>query len=451
MLLQGAFCHQTWASRGYQVPEMCTPAAARGRPWRVVLDKNQRRGILASIHAIEDTLTSHINGHEAFSTGNVYLSEGTAGIALFFSYLQASGLARKRELAFDCLAGPIEALAVRPMTSSFYGGFTGIAWVAHHLNTLIGGSAYEFGDDVDFALEQHLRQSPWNYHYDLIHGLVGLGVYCLERGSSPAAMRCLGLIVQRLSELAEASGDGLRWHTPPALLAPHQKEKYPQGYDNLGVAHGVPGIVALLGKIHGVGVSQRETGRLLEGAVKWLLRQRLPDAAESSFAALHVAGRQPESSRLAWCYGDAGLATALLLAARCVGEQSWEREALAIAKRAAARDPKISGVMDPCFCHGSSGLAHIFNRLFQATHDEVFAMASRYWIERTLQFCTPGDGPAGYLVKTSDADGRSAFRARYGVLMGIAGIGLSLIASISTVEPNWDRIFLLDIPSLPAS
>ena len=38
-----------------------------------------------------------------------------------------------------------------------------------------------------------------------------------------------------------------------------------------------------------------------------------------------------------------------------------------------------------------------------------------------------------------------------GLLVGIAGIGVSLIAATSALEPNWDRIFLLDIPPLPAS
>jgi hypothetical protein len=134
-----------------------------------------------------------------------------------------------------------------------------------------------------------------------------------------------------------------------------------------------------------------------------------------------------------------------------VGEKSWEREALAIARRAATRDGQECGVVDACFCHGSSGLAHIFNRLYHATHDEIFAAASRYWIDRTLQFRSPGDSAAGYLFKSVDSNGNIGFRPRYGVLEGIAGIGLGLLAAISTVEPCWDRIFLLDIPPLPTS
>jgi lantibiotic modifying enzyme len=429
---------------------MYTPAAAKLRPWRRLLDQDHGQSVLASIHEIEGALVSLLKGHAVPSTSNVHLSEGTAGIALFFAYLQASGLATISELASDCLTPAVEALADRPMTTSLYGGFTGIAWAAQHVTELLGDSSDDLGSEIDLALETFLKQSPWNHHYDLIYGLVGVGVYCLDRTNSPVAMRCLELIVERLAELAEPSGGGLRWHTRPDLI-PLRRERYPQGYYNLGLAHGLPGIIALLGRIHAAGISPEKTGRLLEGAVRWLLRQRLPQSAESSFAAFHVPGSQPDGCRLAWCYGDAGLAAALLLAARTVGEKSWEHEALAIARRAAARDPQTCGVIDACFCHGSSGLAHIFNRLYQATHEEVFAAASRYWIEHTLQFCNPGVGPAGYRTMAPDGAGKSGFQAKYGMLTGIAGIGLSFLAATSTMEPCWDRMFLLDIPPLSLS
>jgi lantibiotic modifying enzyme len=430
---------------------MYTPAATKLHPWRLLLDEDHGQAVLASIREIEGALESHLKGRELPTTSDVDLAEGTAGIAVFFAYLQASGLAPMRELAFDCLAPAIGALAARPMTASLYAGFTGIAWATQHIAILLGDSSEELGNDIDLALQTYLAHSPWSHDYDLINGLVGLGVYCLERANSPVAMRCLELIVERLSELAEPSGDGLRWHTGPNLLTPRQRKHHPQGYYNLGLAHGLPGIIALLGRIHAAGISREKTGRLLEGAVKWLLRQRLPYSAESSFAAFHAPERQPEDCRLAWCYGDAGLAAALFLAARGVEEKSWEQEALVIARRAAARSSQTCRVVDACFCHGSSGLAHIFNRLYQATHDEVLSAASRYWIERTLEFCNLGDGPAGYRLTASDDSGKRELQEKYGILVGIAGIGLSLLAATSAVEPCWDRMFLLDIPPLSPS
>jgi hypothetical protein len=36
-------------------------------------------------------------------------------------------------------------------------------------------------------------------------------------------------------------------------------------------------------------------------------------------------------------------------------------------------------------CHGSAGLAHPFNRMYQMTADQTLADAARFWVERTLE------------------------------------------------------------------
>ena len=263
---------------------MSIPSSAKQCRPRLLLNQDREQAVLASIHQIENVLLSRLKEYELSSTSEVHLAEGTVGIALFFAYLHASGLGPARQQAFDCLAPGFEALAAQPMGASLYAGFTGIAWTAQHINTLLGDSPDDIGSDIDLALETYLKQSPWNHDYDLISGLVGLGIYCLERADSPVARQCLELIVERLSELAEPDGGGLRWHTRANLLPPEQREDYPRGYYNLGLAHGVPGIIGLLGRIHAAGISRERSSRLLEGAVRWLLQQRLPQDAGSSFS-----------------------------------------------------------------------------------------------------------------------------------------------------------------------
>jgi hypothetical protein len=46
---------------------------------------------------------------------------------------------------------------------------------------------------------------------------------------------------------------------------------------------------------------------MLDGAVAWLLAQRLPGAG-AAFPSYVGAGIDPRPTRLAWCYGDLGLA-----------------------------------------------------------------------------------------------------------------------------------------------
>ncbi|HLJ26940.1 MAG TPA: lanthionine synthetase C family protein [Candidatus Angelobacter sp.] len=427
---------------------MYTPATSRLRYWKPLLDHEHAQAALASIHEIAMALERDLRDQERAS-GNPELGAGAAGIATFFAYLQTAGLfAGAGDLALQYLNIGIDALAGQPMGPSLYAGFTGIAWAVEHVNNLLTGSSADMCSEIDLALELYLNRSPWKEDYDLVGGLVGVGVYCLERGGAPVTVRCLELIVERLSELAEASGDGLRWFTRPNLLPQQQREIYPQGYYNLGLAHGVPGIIALLGRIQAAGVAQEQAGRLLEGAVCWLLRQKLPDHAISCFDSLVSPDQPAKDARMAWCYGDVGLAAALFLAARHTGTKLWEQRALSIAQKAARREPHTSGVIDSCFCHGSAGLAHIFNRFYQATNDELFSRTACYWIERTLQFRKPGTGAAGYSVMTPRDDGELGFQGQLGIIEGIAGVGLSLLAAITGMEPCWDRVFIVDIPPL---
>ena len=74
-----------------------------------------------------------------------------------------------------------------------------------------------------------------------------------------------------------------------------------------------------------------------------MLAQELPRSAKGSFDQ-GVPRRGPMTpTRTAWCYGDPGVAAALLVAARCAGEAPWERHAIRIALRAAARAEGIRG------------------------------------------------------------------------------------------------------------
>src|SRR6185503_7127689 len=80
------------------------------------------------------------------------------------------------------------------------------------------------------ALLSLLRQAPWKGVDDLLGGLVGLGVYALERLPRPTAAAMVPLVVARLGERAGADGRGLAGDDP-------------------GMAHGTAGVIALLARL----------------------------------------------------------------------------------------------------------------------------------------------------------------------------------------------------------
>jgi class I lanthipeptide synthase len=382
-------------------------------------------------------------GIPAWSVG---VANGAAGLSLLFSYLaEASADDAWADDAMAYLDPSMEALATLPMPPGLYGGFAGVAWTIEHLRGWLFESQEEEGDGpVLDALVALLDRGDWPGEYDLIDGLVGFGVYALEALPRPAARRCLELVVEHLERLAEERSPGVAWYTPPERMPAHHRALAPAGYYNLGVAHGTPGAIGLLAEIHGAGIARDRALPLLDRAVAWLLAQPWDSGGWHCFPHYVYGGVAPHVSRLAWCYGDPGIAAVLLLAARRAGRADWEREAVEIALRAARRPPETASVQDVGLCHGAAGLGHLFNRLYQATGEEELATAARFWFRRTLEMRRPGEGVAGFCAWETPKGG---WTSRRGFLTGAAGTALALLGAVSAVEPEWDRLLLTAVPA----
>jgi hypothetical protein len=376
------------------------------------------------------------------------LSAGAAGRALFFAYLDRARPDRGHDETaldlFEAAAGELGESWAKP---GLYGGFAGVGWTLEHLREMAepddGGDP---GEEIAATLAGLLRQTPWSRSRDLIGGLVGIGVYALERLPLAGGRECLELAVVRLAETAEAGPRGIAWFTAPELLPDDTREIFPRGYYNAGVAHGVPGMIALLAAAARHGARAGEAVRLCEGAVEWLAAHRLgPDATSLYPYSVLPDGPPPRrSSRLAWCYGDLGIAAALLAAARALGRDDWERQAIAAGHAAAGRFLDGSGVRDAGLCHGAAGVGHLFHRLFRGTGEPRFGEAARHWLGEALALRRPGDGFGGFLAYDGvDLEaGGSGWRADSGFLEGSAGVGLALLAALDPGEPAWDRVLL---------
>ncbi len=369
-----------------------------------------------------------------------------AGLAVFFGYLGQAGFGSRYERAarrfLESASDAVESVTMEP---SLYGGFAGVAWALSHLGRRpVGSTQVSSTDAVDEALRTFLNRPGLRVDYDLVVGLVGLGVYALERLPALSAVACLEGIVDRLEEASRRGADGISWHSAPELLPPWQRKLCPRGYYNLGLAHGCPGVIGLLGAVWAAGIRRRTTRRLLDGGVAWLLNHKRRQRNGTQFSAWIAPGSPGEDCRSAWCYGDPGVAAALLVAARCAGEPAWEREALKIARRAAQRPLIQSGVLDPGICHGAAGLAHLFNRLYQATGDATLRRAAKDWFAETLGMRQSGRGIGGFRVLAAREDGTKYWDDDdRGILTGAAGIGLALLAAATPVAPEWDRMLLL--------
>jgi hypothetical protein len=417
-----------------------------GTRWRPILSGAKAQQALQAVDDIAQSVPSVAPpaGEQDASVAN-----GQAGLALLYTWLaQAGHMPQADVLARQYLDRAIDAVSTQAMDASLYGGFPGVAWAAQLVDHLVDPNAEDRNEAIDDALLRLLsRVNLWPAPHDLVVAVTGLGVYALQRLPRPSAIECLHRVLERLHEHAQRDEHGIYWWTPPAgILHPESRNEYPSGRADLGVAHGAAGAVALLGAICGAEVEPETARPLLIGAVSWLLAHSLTTEAGPTFPIWVAPGFQPAPARCAWCYGDPGIAAALLLAARGAGAADWGQAAVALGCRAAERPPEKTGVRDACFCHGTAGLAHIYNRMYQATGEPKLGRAAVYWLERTLDFYRMARENGGSWVQASRDRAEEGSWTGIGLLEGAAGVALVLLAATTPVEPLWDRMFLISAP-----
>lgn len=413
--------------------------------WQPILVGRDAARANAAIDAIARTLAGWpaLPREDRFGAS---LATGEAGLALLFAYLdRARPHGGYADLAEERLERAIDRLTTSFQLPGLYQGFAGIAWTVEHLRDRREPCDPDDdpNTDVDRALVELLARTPWRDPYDLTSGLVGFGAYALERWPGAMATACLSRVCAHLEELAVPQEVGVSWPTAEPHLHPDERRSFPHGMFNLGVAHGVPGVLPVLAQAAAVGAAPASTRALLREAVAWLLSRKLPAGAASVLPAAWGPGAEPLPARAAWCYGDPGIAAVLWVTGRAAGVSAWEAEALGLARTAARRPPEACGVRDACLCHGAAGLGHLFNRLHQATGDPELLVAAREWMKRALDLLAPGGGIGGSVTWGPDATGAMDWRDEPSVLTGAAGVALALLAATSPVEPAWDRFLLL--------
>ena len=391
------------------------------------------------------------------------LAQGHAGLAVLCSALDAvhPGAGWDRAGHHHLAAA---AARVSPHDGSLFSGLAGVGFAATLLAA--GRPRYErLLGQLDTALDPLLEGALSRLgaepgcrvsEFDLVSGLTGTGVYLLTRlqaGTSqlagPEAM--LRRLLGGLIELTAGSGHPRRWHTPADLASGPLRREFPLGLHNCGLAHGLPGPLALLSLALLSGVRLPGARDAIHSSAGWLIRHQTGteqepdwpdgvalDALEPPSAATeHVPGRS------AWCYGAPGVARSLWLAGLAAGEPGWRDLAARTIRAVAARPSPAWGTTTPGFCHGEAGLLRLLQRFAIDLDDPVVASASR---RLAAELAAEFDPDSLLGVRGVDPDGVPVDQP--GLLDGAAGVALALLGLPETgpaMSPGlaWDRMFLL--------
>lgn len=372
--------------------------------------------------------------------------------ALLAGYLSMYGVAGShRSLAVEYLntaAGRVPD----NLPSDVFCGLSAIGWTIEHLTRLFAGE--NFGQvqpggsedpltDIDGLILRRLKVGHWRGSYDLLRGIVGFGVYFLERLPRRTAMEGVSLILDCLEQQAEESSLGITWRTPAEQIPETWRHQYPAGYYNLGVAHGIPAVMQFLGELVFAGIEVATAGHLLEGSIVWMQAQQQGPDAPSRYSRWVIPGDQPTVSPLAWCYGDVGIAGVLRHVARRLGREDWLRFAKSLLDASLVRP--LEQVTEVGLCHGAMGIAHVFNRAYQSEHDVRYKEAANRYYMHGLALMDAFEASDVTFVRRLHRN-----RVKFSFLQGEIGVALALLSAVSPIEPQWDRRLMLSgCPRLP--
>lgn len=383
---------------------------------------------------------------------NLSLLDGTSGIAIFYYHLYDL---TKDECYLDKCGYFLEysarLLSSSHIRSTFCNGYTGLAWAFDYLNKKDVFENLNDNDllaDLDPAIYKEALNILYSNSYDFLHGPIGAVLYALGRPNGELKRDFIGKFLKKIDSMKEIDCHGYKW---PDISNPRLNTRYAgTKIYNLGLAHGMQSIIEILRRIYEQGFEQEIIKDLVNGSVSYILSQKILRPDKAIFPSAVLSPPQPnslESSRLSWCYGDLTMALLLWNCAETFYNESWKSEAIIIMENCKYRiDALDNRFLDACICHGTAGIAHIFKKFNIKTHENIYNQRSSFWIKETLNLGKRNYGAAGYrLYKQSEKNNVVYHRWEnsYGILEGIAGIGLTLISQL-TNDTSWDQCLLLD-------
>lgn len=368
------------------------------------------------------------------------LFAGSMGVSLFLAnYSKYTRDKNVCDLFEKELIKPLNAICEGIYKPSFSKGLSGILYSVILLNE------NKFSD-LDIS---HIHQGYAPYlkkqmllemetgRFDFMHGAIGIAIYLLKNGNFYDFKDVIKL-VDKLDKMAIRENKSVKWETvnPNSALKAF----------NISLSHGMSSIAIFLCKIIKMNIDVDRCSNLLIETINYITQQEIDHKKFGSYFPSYSIESEKDNlikSRLGWCYGDLGVARALWISGCTLGNKEWKDKAIKVLEYSTTRrNLKRESVNDAGICHGTSGISHIFKRIYIETKNPLFLDTHNFWIEQTIKMASFEDGLAGYKTWKGHNLGWSS---EISFIEGIAGIGLALLSSISDAPQysNWDEILLI--------
>lgn len=364
------------------------------------------------------------------------LMQGKAGKELYnLKYLQY--IKDTNNEHFETAVQDIAESSINYAYPSFCSGKSGINWFFTYLHKsgILNKEDCKLICSDDIQLANVALNMLQNYNYDFLHGATGIAYYLLYAKSTefPSFFPRFFDLLKILQQKSKTKITIPFYDLKSGKIVPNQV--------NLGLAHGIPSLLKFCLECYKQNICQEEAKLMGTDIINFIITRINKDKSKSYFGQIVEVDKEIDmNSRLAWCYGDLSLSYILYQAGVVFNDITTTNFAIEVMLNTTNRhDSRDIRIFDACVCHGSAGLAHIYNKIWHSTKETTFKEACDFWIQKTIRFAVHRDGVAGY-KKFDPTD--CTYRNDYGLLEGVAGIGLVLISYINN-DFSWDYCLML--------
>jgi lantibiotic modifying enzyme len=350
---------------------------------------------------------------------------GSSGMALFFAAVAQATNEPRHHAALHAYMKRAAQADTTPSTGLFSGldGLLAASSYAIFAEPRYGALSKRCADtlsQLDKNIFGPFEPAAVMYDYDLIGGSAGKAlassVICEKDAAHTDRLR------RMCDHLAWLLADPIRWKCPhPRILTGFS-------WNDLGMAHGVAGMIATLSL---VAPEEKRYLQAINAGCQFLIENRYP--GERLDWPASVSGDERLPSRSGWCYGSPGCAAALILGAGRLGNKHYETMGLKALHDVCTSPIEEWRISDYALCHGFAGNAILFLRIGLYTGDSLVLSSGIRLLDRILDAYDPAI-PFGYRPENRESPPST-------LLTGAAGIALTLLTAAGYCNPSWTRYF----------
>lgn len=389
------------------------------------------------------------------------LSHGLPGVCMLYAELHAHFPNEGwDEIGHQYLSVLVKEIGISGIqTSSMFSGAAGIG-----LSTLCLSQDFKLYQKFMSRINDYLldtvpkkisvcsEQDIYMTDYDVIEGISGIVSYLLLLTEEKSMKRLLRETLEfliRITDDIERHGEKVPgWHIPSEHhFTQQEKDLYPKGSFNLGLAHGISGIIVVLSKALITGIKVKGQEQSIKKMVEFLIQFANKDETHlfwKGFISFEEfksgkASNKVDFRRDAWCYGNPGVCLALLYAGKALEKNEYTELAIHTLEETIK---ELHGIYSPTFCHGFAGISQILLKANEIIGEKYF---EEHIEELKNKLINSYDDTYIFGFHNHEAfDSRGVIPVNYvGLLDGSVGVCLSLIGIELGVKTKWREAFVL--------